>query len=269
MTNTIGVLGSGWLGFPLALALIKEGYTLRGTSTNTAKLDLLKNRGIESFHITLHQNQITGPIDPFLDKLDLLVINIPPGMRKKPPASYFKKIELLYHRVKENRVTKIIFVSSTSVYGKIKGEVTEEEPLAPLTDSAKHLVKSEKLFFEDDQLESTIIRFGGLIGPDRHPVFRLSGKTGLKNGNEVVNLIHLDDCIYLIKSIIQNNWWNEIFNGVYPDHPTKADYYTHEAQKRGIEKPHFETTNEPGGGKIVICENFLIKNHRFYTSIHS
>lgn len=262
-------MGCGWLGYPLARILLQEGFVLRGTSTTLAKLDLLQNKGIEAFRIALHEKQISGPIDEFLHGLDILIVNIPPGMRNSLSESYFKKIELLYHHIRENNVGKIVFVSSTSVYGNAVGPVSEETQVEPVTNSAKHLVKSEQLFFEDDQLETSVVRFGGLIGPDRHPVTMLSGKTGLKNGNEAVNLIHLNDCINLIKSIILNDWWHEIFNGVYPDHPTKADYYVHEARFRRLEIPHYETTIMNRSGKIIESKNFLIKNGHFYTPIRS
>lgn len=262
-------MGCGWLGFPLALALMKEGFDLRGTSTDENKIALLKSKGIGAYKVKLLSDRIEGPIEEFLDHLDVLVINIPPRMRKDPSESYFDKVNLLYDRIKDRGVEKVLFVSSTSVYGNAEGTISEEDRPEPVTDSAKHLLKSERLFIEDEQLSTTVVRFGGLIGPDRHPVTMLSGRTGLKNGAEAINLIHLDDCIHLIISIIRNNWWNEIFNGVYPDHPTKADYYTQEARVRGLEIPHYTGNSKSGSGKIIESRNFLNKKNRFYTSIRS
>ncbi len=262
-------MGCGWLGFPLALALLEEGYIMRGTSTTDSKIDLLTSKGIQAFKVALRSDKIEGPLFEFLHELDVLVINIPPGMRKNPSESYFEKMKLLYKGIKDKSVGKIVFVSSTSVYGNAEGEISEEDRAQPVTDSARQLLKSEKLFLEDDQLHTTVVRFGGLIGPDRHPVTMLSGKTGIKNGAEAVNLIHLDDCIHLIRRIIQNDWWNEIFNGVYPDHPSKAEYYVQEALSRGLEIPHYSSSNKTGSGKIIISRNFLIKKEEFHTSIRS
>ena len=262
-------MGCGWLGFPLALSLMKEGFDVKGTSTNNTKISLLKSKGIGAYKVALLSDQMEGPIDEFLDQLDILVINIPPGMRKNPSESYFEKVKLLYQHIIDKGVEKIIFVSSTSVYGSVDATVSEEDIPKPVTESAKHLLKSERLFFENEQLSTTVVRFGGLIGPDRHPVTMLSGRTGLKNGEESVNLIHLNDCIHLIQTIIQNNWWNEIFNGVYPDHPTKADYYSQEARLRGLDIPHYIPNDIPGSGKIIESRNFLNKKQQFYTSIRS
>ncbi len=151
----------------------------------------------------------------------------------------------------------------------MEGEVDERTSVQPLTQSAKHLVAVEEKFMSDVTLQTTVIRFGGLIGENRHPVNMLSGRQGLKNGNEAVNLIHRNDCIHMILTIIRNGWWNEIFNGVYPDHPKKVDYYTSEAQKRGLQPPGYIAPAGEVEGKIIKSRNFLINNQSFFTSIRS
>jgi nucleoside-diphosphate-sugar epimerase len=269
LSKTIGVLGCGWLGLPLALALIEEGYNVRGTSTTASKIDLLQHKGIGAYRIALYSDRIEGAVDDFLSGLDVLVINLPPGMRRDSAESYFDKMKLLHHHIKKNKLQNLVFVSSTSVYGNTQGIVTEETAVNPVTNSAIHLVKSEALFLDDGQLNTAVLRFGGLIGPQRHPVNFLSGRTGLKNGGDAVNLIHLDDCIHMIKSIITNEWWNEIFNGVYHDHPTKAEYYSREARARGLEIPHYESQEGETSGKIIESRNFLIKFQQFFTPIRS
>ena len=42
----VSILGCGWLGLPLAKALIGEGYTVKGSTTTPAKLNLLKEEGV-------------------------------------------------------------------------------------------------------------------------------------------------------------------------------------------------------------------------------
>ena len=269
MSKTIGVLGCGWLGLPLAKELIKSGYQVRGTSSSQTKLPILKESGIDPFQIILKPTEILGPIDDFLREMDLLIINVPPGMRGGSGESYIDKMTKLHSKIKDNGVSELIFVSSTSVYGNVDGPVDEGTALKPQTESAKHLVSSEKMFMADANLQTAIIRFGGLIGPDRHPVTMLSGKEELKNGNDVVNLIHRDDCIHMILTIVGNEWWNEIFNGVYPDHPKKSVYYSREAAKRGLKPPGYKDSIDESTGKIIESRNFLIKNQLFFTSIHS
>ncbi len=227
-------MGCGWLGLPLGTKLVKDGYTVNGTTTSENKLNILQKEGIAPFLISLSEEMIVGDISGFLADVEVLIINVPPKLRGGNQENYIKKMQLLLESVKAAKTKKVIFVSSTSVYGNIEGEVTEETIPQPSTESGKQLLASEYLFKNTPELQTTIIRFGGLIGPDRHPVTMLSGRKGLKNGNHPVNLIHLDDCISILSLVIKNNWWGEIFNAVYPLHPAKKEYYHQIAAKKGM-----------------------------------
>jgi len=267
LKNTIGIIGCGWLGLPLAKSLIQAGYYVHGSTTNKDKLDALEKEGIRPFIVILDQERITGSITEFLNEVDILVINVPPGLRGNYKENYVFKMNLLHEEIGKSSVKKIVFVSSISVYGAAVGEVTEDSIPKPITESGRQLFEAEKIFQNDKTIQTAILRFGGLIGPNRHPVTMLSGKKGLDNGNEPINLIHLDDCIHLIKTVIENNWWNQIFNGVYPDHPLKRDYYYQTADKNMLPRPVYLSLESKKSGKIVISRNFLNKNVIFYTSI--
>ncbi|MEO1484674.1 MAG: SDR family oxidoreductase [Bacteroidota bacterium] len=269
MTTKIGVIGCGWLGFPLAESLLNSGYVVRGTTTNTEKLEALAEAGIRPFQIALTEEGIQGNIEDFLEGLEVLVINVPPKLRRQPHANYVGKMKHLHTAMQKAKVPHAIFVSSTSVYGNHPNDITEETKPAPVTESGKQLLETEQLFLDAENSKNTVVRFGGLIGPKRHPVTMLSQKKGLKNGTAPVNLIHLEDCIAMLKTIISENYWGEIFNGVFPYHPTKQEYYQNEAQKRGIEAPEYlASTEEMPKGRIV-SKNYLLKGHTYLTPIDS
>ncbi|SEL61460.1 Nucleoside-diphosphate-sugar epimerase [Maribacter orientalis] len=269
MTKNIGIIGCGWLGLPLAEELHKVGYRISGTTTSEEKIALLKSKGIQPFKISISEDGINGAILEFLSTLSILIINIPPGLRGKgPKESYIEKIKLLYSAIKKTEIKQVIFASSTAVYGEAEGIVTEKTKPAPNTASGVQLLACENLFLNDEKLHTTIIRFGGLIGPERHPITMLSGRENLKGGNAPINLIHLDDCIGIIKSIIHHNHWNAILNAVYPKHPTKEEYYTKEALKKGITPPHYESENNKTYKLITTCSLFLINEYDFLTSIN-
>jgi nucleoside-diphosphate-sugar epimerase len=269
LSEKIGVLGCGWLGFPLTKRLVQDSYDVFGTTTSNEKLQQLQKEGIWPFQITLTPTAIQGAIQDFLSHIDVLIINVPPQLRGKNTESFVDKMALLHSEIKKSGLTKVIFVSSTSVYGDLEGEVNELTPPKPTTESGKQLIESEQLFWNDPEISCTIIRFGGLIGPDRNPVTMLSKKTHLTNGNDPVNLIHLEDCIHMILTILENQYWGELFNGVNPFHPNKSDYYLSEATKRGLPTPNYATDLSKSKAKVVISQNFLDKGHAFTTSIIS
>jgi nucleoside-diphosphate-sugar epimerase len=231
-------------------------------------LDILEEKRITPYLIELREDSIEGDYKGFLNQVDVLIINVPPNLRQHSQSDYLGKMRILLNAMKKNNIPKVLFVSSTSVYGTVEGEITEKTPPKPETNSGKQLLASEQLFLNEPSLSTTIIRFGGLIGEDRHPVYHLSGKE-LKNGEELVNLIHRKDCIHMIRTIIENGYWNEVFNGVYPYHPTKAIYYTSEAKKRGIPPPIYQHSSGKISKKKIVFRNFYVKNHVLTTSISS
>ncbi|MEO1011344.1 MAG: SDR family oxidoreductase [Bacteroidota bacterium] len=267
MNRTIGIIGCGWLGLPLAKAIVSDGHTVHGTTTSEERLPLLKDEHIHPFLITLTPNGPRGPILKFLESLDVLIINVPPRLRGDSTENYVKKMEGLHKAIKASQIRKIIFVSSTSVYGDVDGTITEETPPTPSTESGRQLLASEGIFKNDSQLRTTIVRFGGLIGPGRHPVTLLSDRKGLSNGGAPINLIHLQDCIGILKSIVDKSWWNETLNAVYPYHPPKMEYYQNEARKRHLPTPEYRDSSMKSGKKISSSKLILVKKYCFNTPI--
>ncbi len=267
MSKKIAILGCGWLGLPLAQSFLADGHRVHGSTTSEKKIADLKQCGVLPFLISLSEDKIEGNISEFLTNVALLIINVPPRLRAGNSENYVKKMKLLHDAIKASLVRKVIFVSSSSVYGDVKGDVTEETMPQPNTESGKQLLTSERIFKGDPELQTTIIRFGGLIGPNRHPVTMLSRRKKLSNGNAPINLIHLNDCIRIIIKILKKNWWCETFNGVYPYHPTKQKYYTSEALRKGLQIPDYDTSISKIG-KIVHSYNLTnVKDFRFTTTL--
>ena len=268
MKETIAIAGCGWLGFPLARNLLSAGYTIHGSTTSPEKMGQLHNAGIIPFLIALKEDGISGNMTDFLKDAEIVVVNVPPGLRgTKHTEDYVQKMNRLQEAISKSGVRKLIFISSTAVYGDLEGEVTEATEPKPVTESGKQVLAAEMIFRDAPGLDSTVIRFGGLIGPDRHPVTHLAGRKGLKNGGEPVNLIHLDDCIGMIRSILESSYWNETFIGVFPYHPTKRQYYLSEAAKRRLPAPEYEVENKEIIGKTLKSKNFINKKYSFLTPI--
>ncbi|MCG2460853.1 SDR family oxidoreductase [Flavobacteriaceae bacterium F89] len=267
MKSSIGIIGCGWLGLPLAMELVRKGYTVNGSTTSKEKMELLRGKGIQPYLIRLSEDRVEGPLAEFLGGIEILIINVPPNLRSGNKEDFVRKMELLYGSISVSAVKKIVWVSSTSVYGDAEGEVTEETPPVAITESGKQLFASENIFRVDQNLQTTIVRLGGLIGPDRHPVTHLAGKINLPNGNFPVNLIHLNDAVAIIYKIVSQGLWGEIYNGVYPLHPPKRDYYRSEARKRGLPLPEFSPDIIKEGKTITSCKLNNVKIFDFMTSI--
>lgn len=246
----IGIIGCGWLGFPLGKVLIKKGHRVYGTTTSPEKLQQLSQSGIEASLITINETGIEGDIQSFLRQLDVLVINIPPRLRGQNRENYVSKIEHLVNEIEKSSVKKVLFIGSTSIYANDNSIVTEDTIPKPETESGRQLLAVEKLLTKYNYFKTTILRFGGLFGEERHPANFLSGKKNIANPLAPVNLIHLTDCIEIITAIIRNELWGESFNAAHPDHPLKQEYYTRKALLAEMNPPDFNVKNESKGKTI-------------------
>jgi nucleoside-diphosphate-sugar epimerase len=255
----ISILGCGWLGLPLAKALLSKGFSVKGSTTSDEKIAILKNAGIEPFLIALSENKATGNLTEFLENSEILIIDVPPKLRGSATENFVSKIRNVIPFIEKSSVENVLFISSTSVYNDDEAFVNEETIPKTDTESGKQLLETEQLLQNNSHFKTTILRFGGLIGEDRHPVKFLAGREDLDNPDAPINLIHQEDCIGIILKIIETDSWNETFNAVAPSHPSREMYYTQKAIDLNLALPKFNS-EQNSGGKIILSariENVL------------
>lgn len=248
--NQIAILGCGWLGLPLAEALLDNGFLVKGSTTSEEKFAILKSKGIEPFLILLSENGPKGLLSDFLTQSEILIIDVPPKLRGENKENFVAKMEKLLPYIENSSVKKVLFVSSTSVYSESQETITEATLPNPDTESGRQLLETEKILLNNSNFITTIVRFGGLIGPERHPIKMLAGRENLQNPDIPVNLIHQKDCIGIILKIINQEIWNETFNAVTPYHPTRKEYYHKKAEEMNLAIPKF-TNEKTATGKLI------------------
>lgn len=241
---TIGIAGMGWLGQPLAHHFEILGYKVKGSVTKHEKAQQLKNKGFNVTTLMLTENGTQGTPVALLADTDILLVMIPPGLRGGSGSNYALKMAHFVSDIERFNVKKVVLVSSTSVYDDTQGVVTEDDRPLPELNAGKQLLEVEQLFSENVNFECTIVRFGGLIGGSRNPIRFLAGRKGLSNGSAPVNLIHRDDCIAILSKIVRKNFFGYLFNAVCPDHPSKKEYYTRQANELGLVPPEYEDNSD-------------------------
>jgi len=253
---------------PLAEHLIHHTFDVKGSTTTKEKLSLLKSAGIKSYLLNVPGDLHSEENQEFWD-CDALFINIPPG-RKNPDVvkDFPDTMKQMIETVIKNDIPWVIFISSTSVYDEFGGITKEEDTDRNNTtrNTGKALLKAEKMFLNRNQFDTTVIRFGGLYGYGRHPVKYLAGKRNLDKANKPVNLIHQDDCIAIIKRILEMNVRNEIVNAVSDEHPTRESFYTAAAKHYGLPEPRFKKESEKKEYRIV--SNQKLKDRLTYKFIY-
>lgn len=239
----VSILGCGWLGKALGSYLAKKGFTVSGSTTREERFPELSAVGIKPFLINL--DTINSDQTFFL--CEVLIIAIPPRMKTGGVENYVRQLMAARESILNSGNSRVILISSTSVYPDLNRTVTEED-----ADESFPLVRAEHIFRDPDSFTASVLRFGGLVGPDRHPGKFLAGKKNISGANNPVNIIHQEDCIQIIEAIMLKEKWNETFNACADQHPSKKDFYSHASRLLQLNPPEF--SDEPAPFKIVSSE---------------
>jgi nucleoside-diphosphate-sugar epimerase len=252
-------MGGGWLGLAVAEKAMERNHSIKVSTTHKEKSTLLKKKGFDAAVVEVSEFDINGEND-FFNDVKLLIISIPPGLRKNPDRNYIAVIKQIINKIELTGIEKVIFTSSTSVYGNQAETITEESELLGTTEAARQIIAVEKKLLEHKQFESCILRLGGLVGPNRHPIFTLSGKKNIPNPLSPINFIHQQDAVSIILHIIENWQGNQAYNAVTPFHPTRIDYYSEMAKIAALEAPAFEKSGIVRG---IVSANKVRKDLNF------
>ncbi len=142
---------------------------------------------------------------------------------------------------------RVVFISSTSVYGQTNGETVDEtSPTQPVAATSRVLLEAEHVVLEAG---GTVARLAGLYGPNRSVLLCkfLEGTARIEDGGgRVLNQIHRDDAAAAIVLLAQAPHSTQgIFNVVDDTPMTQREFYQRLADILGASMPP-EGPRDPG-----------------------
>lgn len=126
---------------------------------------------------------------------------------------------------------KILYISTTSVYGDCGDEtVTEERAINPTNHTAKRRCDAERRFSKlgvEQGVPVVILRVAGIYGPGRIPMQRILSQEPLLNENEAgySNRIHADDLAEVCMAAFDKGEDGDIFNVCDGEISKMTDYF--------------------------------------------
>ncbi len=239
--KTLSILGSGWLGKPLIKHFVDLGWQVNASCRHRQRRDELAALGATPCVVDIDVQRMEG--DAFL-KADLMIVNI--------PSKNIGGFAWLLDQLAWSSIERIVFVSSTSVYPDEPRAMSEAD-----TDDGQPtpLRQIEQRFIECPRCSTTVVRFAGLVGPNRHPGRFFAHGRPVPNPDAPVNMIHLEDCVAIIHEIVQQHCWGEIFNACADTHPSKREFYGKYTLEYGGALPTFGDADLSAGK--VICNRKL------------
>jgi len=243
----ISVIGLGWYGKVLANEL-SATHTMSGTKSTLEGVKNWNDNSVSAHYLNLNEEFDYSRLKLVFD-VDCLVVNIPPSAAKSVP--YSVQMEKILKGIKKYKASHVIFISSTGVFGEHQLEVDEDTTPEPTRGNGEVLLRAENYFVEHFAGRVSIIRPGGLVGEDRHPVKYLAGRERVSGKDHPVNLVHRKDLIALTHFLIENITARSCFHAVATEHPSKKAYYRAVAEEKGLEKPQFDEA-DTSHGKLIL-----------------
>ena len=211
------IAGCGYVGTRVGEILAEEGHLVWGIRRNPTSLP----PSIQPIRADLSQGDRWVPPRA---EFDMAVYSASPDA---PNDTEYERVFVngLIHFLAQLKdcspdLRRILFVSSTGVYGDSKGNWVDEEcPTEPEGFSGRRVLEGEKLLL-DSGLPGLVVRLGGIYGPQRASLVEKirTRRVQLAPAPRFSNRIHREDCARAIAHLSKIENPRRIYNVVdsYP-----------------------------------------------------
>jgi len=196
--ESVLIAGCGYVGCALGVALAGEGVDVWGVRREESRLP----SEIRGIGCDLMDPVAVGSLPRSFASLVFCLSAGGSGTLSSYRAVY---VDTFRRLLDHGDFQRVIFVSSTGVYGQRSGEwVDETSETRPAIDSGKAMLEAEALALAGDR-EHIIVRFSGIYGPGRTRLVRrveqrraicVSGRP------RFLNQIHRDDCAGVLQHLL-------------------------------------------------------------------
>lgn len=230
----IVIIGCGYIGQEAAKIWKKKGEFVTATTRTPEKLDDLSKIATKTVIIN---NADEEALAPLVAENEVIVVTIAADSSEEYENAYLNSSKVLKNLALEKGMPKrIIYTSSTSVYGDHHGQwVDENSPLLAKKDQAKILIEAENNYLSLTELgwKVCILRLTELYGPGRElskRVAKIEGHVLPGNGSQYTNMLHKVDAAAAIDYALRHHL-EGIYNVSDDEHPTRKELYTKVTQK--------------------------------------
>ena len=240
------ILGCGYIGIELGRQLTTAGHDVIGVRRSESGCEAIEDAGFSP-----HQADLTEGDDlAGLPDADWVVFAASSGGRDAAAAReiYVDALgdAIDNYGARESPPDRLVYTSSTGVYGDHDGEwVDEETPLEPTTEKTEVLVEAERIARQQaaaNGIDGTVARFSGLYGPDRYRLNRyLDGPVT----EGYLNMVHRVDAAGAVAFLLTEDCARDEVVLVTDDESAdKWEFADWLAEQCGVETPPKQTTEE-------------------------
>jgi nucleoside-diphosphate-sugar epimerase len=257
------IVGCGYLGRRVATLWQARGYAVFALTRTDENAGVLRSLGIEPIQGDILQPESLRA----LPAADVVLHAV--GYDKRTGGSKRDvSVQGLTNVLREiaPRTRRLIYVSSSSVYGQNAGEwVDETSVCAPATESGRVCLDAEEVvrsFFPTGAGRATVLRFSGIYGPGRllRRIESIRAAEPIEgNPESYLNLIHVDDGACYVDGIAERGGRKPTYL-VTDNRPIRRrEYYTRLAGLVGGPPPIFRQSAADRDGLNKRCSNVQLR----------
>jgi len=240
------IIGCGYLGRPLAASWIAHGDSVFATTRSEETARQLEKYGLHPVIADVTKPETLRSL-PAVDTAVFAVgYDSRAGLSREQvyAGGLANVLEAL-----PKSVRRLVFVSTTGVYGDAGGEIVDEStPCQPLREGGKAFVAAENLLraHSDWSTRSTILRMAGIYGPGRIPRGEdiRQGKPIPAAAGGALNLIHVDDAVSAVQLASDATEVADVYIVSDGSPVARREYYREVARRYQAPEPSFESPPE-------------------------
>lgn len=250
------LLGGGYVLKKLSELLPKASFVITSRSERTCSH--FEKKGLETFCTDIEDAQSLAELFRQYPKITTVIDSV-------PPRGEYTGTETLLSVLKNTKVKRIFYLSTTGVYGVADGSwVYESTPCEPITDSGKSRVAVEQSYLSSPY-EVTLFRLSGIYGPGRGlgVALKKGSYRQLDDGSRYTNRIHVEDISHILKEALKTSSKLPDSLNINDDYPAPMHEVIKYYQERfSVPAPSVVSTEEikaSGGGRLL--QNQRVANH--------
>ncbi len=243
------IVGCGYLGMRVARRWLATEEPVAAVTRHAARAEEFRATGILPIIAEVTEPASLEPLRKLLGPGDTLLYAV--GYDRKAGKAmdevYVQGLKNVIAAVSPE-IGRVIYISSTGVYGQVSGEtINEESPTEPTREGGRVCLAAEQALAAHPLGQRTVVlRLAGIYGPGRVPnrADLLEQKPLPFDPASALNLIHVDDAATVVVAAEKSATSPQTYV-VSDGHPvTRGDYYAELARLWNAPTPVFATPGD-------------------------
>ncbi|MFT5711337.1 MAG: nucleoside-diphosphate-sugar epimerase [Halioglobus sp.] len=230
------IAGCGYIGERVATEMLSKGEAVSAIVRSDEGAKKLRTMGVCVLQLDLDTSP--APLASTLNQAIFYFAPPPPhGALDTRMQSFLERLAV------SGQPTRIVYISTTGVYGDCSGNwIDETQPANPQVDRARRRWHAEQLLQDWRTTtggELVILRVAGIYGPGKLPLARLQKGLPIVAEKHApwTNRIHADDLVQVCLAAMARGIDGEVYNVCDGTPGNMTDYFNRVADLAGLRRP--------------------------------